>query len=93
MLHRASDSQLRHVWYSPQSNALKWAMTRSGSNSPAPPAAEKNKERHINVKHMAEVTSGARLFPSQDNRGVRSASSFCIGECKRVDARVIEFSA
>lgn len=68
-------------------------MSRSGSNSPAPPAAEKNKERHISVKHMAEVTSGARLFPSQDNRGVLPVFTVCIGACKRVNAWVTELSA
>ena len=68
-MHKASDSLLRHVWYSPQTNSLKWAMARTGPGTVGPPG-EKNKERHMSVKHMADVVPGARLFPSPDHRGV-----------------------
>lgn len=77
-MHKAADSLPRHVWYSPQSNSLKWAMCRSGASSVGgAPAPEKNKERHINVKHMAEVAHGARLFPSQENKGAQQSPNSC----------------
>ena len=72
-MHKASESLPRHVWFSPQSNSLKWAMSRSGAGAAGgQPGNEKNKERHINVKHMSEVAAGARLFPSQESRGAAS---------------------
>lgn len=117
-MHKAADSNARHVWFSPSGSALKWAVqvhmlgdvlgwpacriqlvcilltaaparaaclcfhtSRKGVSSasqlqrvgpgsaPGAPPPDKNRERSVAVKHIAEVASGARLFPSQNSKG------------------------
>ena len=67
-MHKAADSTARHVWFSPSHNLLKWALARNVPGAKNPQSAD-NKERSTSVNHMASVVSGARLFPSQENKG------------------------
>jgi hypothetical protein len=69
-MHKAADSTVRHVWFSPSHNLLKWAVSRNVPGTKNPQSAD-NKERSTSVNHMASVVSGARLFPSQENKGAR----------------------
>ena len=71
-MHKAADSSVRHVWFSPSHNLLKWAVSRAVPGTKNPQSAD-NKERSTSVNHMASVVSGARLFPSQENKGARLA--------------------
>lgn len=48
-------------------NAIAQVGPGSAQNALPP---DKNRERSVAVKHITEVHSGARLFPSQNSKGL-----------------------
>jgi len=80
-MHKASDSSGRHLWYSPSASALKWALERPRPGT-AGPLPDNKRERSVSVKHIQEVVSGARLFPSQHARGWVGLKTLVVGLTK-----------
>lgn len=77
LMHKSTEVNMRHVWYSPSASALRWAIHRVGPGSALvqpPITADKNRERSMSLKNVSKVVSGAKLFPSRKSQGASPAA-------------------
>ncbi|KAK9808686.1 hypothetical protein WJX72_001889 [[Myrmecia] bisecta] len=70
VMHKSTGAEPRHVWFSPSTASLRWAMSRVATGAPNGKTGDvKNKERSIELKKIKSVEAGTGLFPSRMPQG------------------------